>query len=145
MIPTGACTRPDASGNIDEVGAARRVVVEVEGKKLICYTVGALAEAVHRSVHQILIWERCKFLPPPPITIQPNGWNTRLYRVQLIWAVADLAERENYGRRLRSDQFDRQQRLLLKTWNAVMNDLLGEIDGVIHLPKGARQVAVPRS
>lgn len=121
-----ACTRPDASGNIDEVGAARRVVVEVEGKRLICYTVGALAESVQRDIRTIKRWESQNLVPPAPITIPTVFGRKRLYPAQLIWAVQDLAEQQNFGRRLRSDELDRYQRLLFKTWNRVMKDLLGE-------------------
>lgn len=105
--------------------AGRRLSVRVDGKVIECCTIGELAEALHRSVHTVRAWERRGLLPGPPIVLPSSKPQAirRLYPVQLVDAVRNVAEREGFGVRRPSGRFQEQAEALYRAWESVIAEL----------------------
>jgi hypothetical protein len=114
----------------------RRLIVQVDGRRIPCVTIGGMAVALDRTVHTVRQWERCGLLPNAPLILPSDDPRAvrRLYPVALVQAVSDVAKREGFGRRRPSGQFRRQSELLYETWKSVMIALVGADDGVMHQP-----------
>jgi hypothetical protein len=104
----------------------------VDGRLTTLGTVGELAAAVGRTSHTIRGWERQGLIPPPPLTVQPGQPCTRrrMYPVELIEAVQEVAKREDFGQRRPSGVFLRQQQQMWSTWRSVMASLVADETGI---------------
>jgi hypothetical protein len=105
-------------------------------------TIGELASAVGRKSRTIRDWERRGLIPPAPLTVQPGDVCTRrrLYPVELITAIREVAVTEGFGRRRPSDAFLSQQEMMWSTWGAVIDGLNSDggdpgitVAGTLHL------------
>jgi hypothetical protein len=111
--------------------AGRRLVVQVEGRVIRCCTIGELAQALNRSVHTIRRWERIGLLPGAPLTLPSDKPQAvrRLYPVQMVDTVREVAEQQAFGVRRPSGRFPEQSESLFKAWTSVMASLFDD-DGV---------------
>lgn len=109
----------------------RHVLVQVDGKPVSCVTIGALAAAVGRSVPTVRRWERQGLIPSAPLRVVSENIHLqrRLYPVELVQELQQVAIREQFGRRRPSGMFLQQQEGLWQAWGAVIDPLF-ESDGV---------------
>jgi hypothetical protein len=104
----------------------------IGGRTRTLGTIGELASAVGRRPGTVRGWERRNLIPPAPVIIQPGNECTRrrLYPVELIAALQELAVTEGFGRRRPSGVFLRHQEQMWSTWRAVMALLIAEGPGI---------------
>jgi hypothetical protein len=111
-----------------------QTLIRVDGKLRILYTIGELADALHRTPHTVRQWTRAGLIPEAPLTIQPGDTCTRrrLYPAELIEAIRNVTVQEDFGRRRPSGLFLYQQQRLWDAWRAVIDALIDEGDGVTN-------------
>jgi hypothetical protein len=97
----------------------------IGGKLRTVGTIGTLATSVGRKSRTIREWERRGLIPPPPLTVQPGDVCTRrrMYPIELITAIREVAASEGFGRRRPSGAFLSQQERIWSTWGAVIDGL----------------------
>ena len=112
--------------------AGRRLRVQVDGRVILCATIGELAEALGRSAYTIRRWERTGLLPGPPIVLPSDRPQAvrRLYPLELIDALRAVARQEHFGSRRPSGRFREQSTALYETWRSAMKALFEEDLGV---------------
>jgi hypothetical protein len=111
--------------------AGRRLVVQVDGRRVECGTIGEMAAALNRSVHSVRAYERRHILPPAPLVLSSDKPQAvrRLYPLVLIDAVREVAEREHFGTRRPSGKSREQSMAFYAVWTSVMTDLF-DGDGI---------------
>ena len=102
----------------------------VGGRVRTLGTIGELASAVGRKTRTIRDWEHRGLIPPPPVIVQSGDVciRRRMYPIELISAIQEVAVIEAIGRRRPSGAFLSQQERIWSTWGAVIDGL--NSDGV---------------
>ena len=111
---------------MNETPKGRRVEMVVNGKVTTLGTIGELAAAVGRTTNTIRRWERTGLIPKAPLILDPSTISARrrLYPVELIDELRQMAERERFGRRRPSGVFPQQQKHLWDMWRSVIDELV---------------------
>jgi len=107
----------------------------VNGQMRELHTIGDLAQALGRSTHCVRQWEKMHLIPPAPLITQSGSISTRrrFYPVELIAALAQVAEREHFGRRRPSEGFLRHRAAFCNAWDDVMATLTAPACGVTDI------------
>jgi hypothetical protein len=128
----------------------RTIEMIIGGRVRTLGTIGTLASSVGRKSRTIRDWEHRGLIPPPPVIVQPGDVCTRrrMYPIELITAIQEVAVTEGFGRRRPSGAFLSQQERIWSTWGAVIDGLNSDVvdpgitgDGVRDAPADAGEQA----